>query len=210
MVDNKNVTVVGCSVHFLMEGVVLYSLWVTDNDTLSTSMILMEKDMFNQLTHTKMTPKRELTLRCNYCNNHKCLLREKSDLQGCLNKIFTPHRKYERVNVDLRGFVNKDGQIADIKITDISLGGMRCEIVDDNIEVIPGETVKISICNCNFLTDNFLTDSKCKKCFNLKELSGETIEGRVIWLIGKNCGIQVESSNSMTTISGIMGFLGIG
>lgn len=204
MVDNQNVTLVGCSIHPVLEGVVLYSLWVTDNDTLSTSMILMEKDMFNQLTHTKMTPKNEQTFKCNYCTNHKCLLREKSDLQGCLNKIFTPHRKYERVNLDLKGFVNTDGQIADIKITDIALGGMRCEIVDDNFEIIPSEAVKISICNCDFLSD-----CKCKKCFNLKELSGETIEGRVIWLLGKNCGIQVESSKSMTTITGIMGVLGI-
>lgn len=204
MVDNKNVTVVGCSVHPVLEGVVLYSLWVTDNDTLSTSMILIEKNVFNQLTHTKSTPKNEQTLRCNYCTNRKCLLRGKSDLQSCLNKIFTPHRKYERVNVDLKGFVNTDSEIADIKITDISLGGMRCEIVDDNFEIIPGEAVKISICDCNFLSN-----CKCKKCFNLKDLSGETIEGRVIWLLGKNCGIQVESSKSMTTISGIMGFLGI-
>lgn len=205
MVDSQNVTVVGCSVHPILDGVVLYSLWVTDNDTLSTSMILVEGSRFKELTNTKANYKSEQTFKCSYCTNHRCTLREKADLHTCLNKIFAPHRRYERVGVSLKGFANFGAKkVADIKINNIGIGGLQCEIIDEDFDVTPGDLVRISICSCGFLEN-----CNCKRCFNLKELSGEVIEGRVVWLLGKNCGIQVESPKSVANISNIMGLLGI-
>ncbi|UOD34574.1 PilZ domain-containing protein [Deferribacteraceae bacterium V6Fe1] len=190
----QDVTVVGCSIHPITPNYIICSFWLTDNNTGSTSMFLIEKKQFINLTnfHT-ISKKTEVSYKCVYCSNSKCMVKNSSSFDACLNKIFYSPRKYERVETNLKGLIKTNLQeydSQDIIIKDISLGGIKCILTNQDVSLNVGENVYITLCTCGFTEE-----CVCKKCFNLKTLLDTVLEGVVVWNIGTMYGIALDHTN---------------
>jgi len=190
----QDVTVVGCSFHPIAPNYLIYSFWLTDNKTCSTSILLIEGEHFLKLTKfQKINKKAEFINKCIYCNNNKCVLKNSTDLNSCVNKIFCSSRKYDRVDVNLRGIIKRnlnDYEDIHIIIKDISLDGIKCIITNQDINVNIGENIHIAICICDFIDECI-----CKKCFKFNTLMDLALNGKIVWNIGNIYGINLESNN---------------
>ncbi|MBZ4655834.1 MAG: type pilus assembly PilZ [Thermoanaerobacter sp.] len=190
----QDVTVVGCSIHPITPNYIICSFWLTDNNTGSTSMFLIEKKQFINLTnfHT-ISKKTEVSYKCVYCSNNKCVVKNSSSFDACLNKIFYSPRKYERVETNLKGLIKTNLQeynSQDIIIKDISLGGIKCILTNQDVSLQVGENVYITLSTCGFREE-----CVCKKCFNFKTILDNVLEGVVVWNIGTMYGIALDHTN---------------
>jgi hypothetical protein len=190
----QDVTVVGCSIHPITPNYIICSFWLTDNNTGSTSMFLIEKSQFINLTnfHT-ISKKNEISYKCVYCSNNKCLIKSSKNFEACLNKIFYSPRKYDRIETNLKGLIKTnlhEYDCQDIIIKDISLGGIKCMLTNQEVSLQVGENVYITLCTCGFREE-----CVCKKCFNFKTILDNVLEGVVVWNIGTMYGIVLDHVN---------------